>query len=144
MRVVSVLKGLSTEAASGCGTTIVCSIHQPSSQIYVSLGTLSNLFLSFFVFFFFFAFELTFDKTVLKIISIKYIQYSFDYICLLAPGGRQVYCGETGKALDFIASYGYHCPAGYNPADCQSQSPPFFLFSGYHQEDVTNRVIEIR
>ncbi|KAG0148835.1 hypothetical protein CROQUDRAFT_379935 [Cronartium quercuum f. sp. fusiforme G11] len=35
LRVINVLKGLSTNAASGCGTTIVCSIHQPSSQIYV-------------------------------------------------------------------------------------------------------------
>lgn len=34
-KVVQVLKSLSSEAPPGGGTTIVCSIHQPSSQIYV-------------------------------------------------------------------------------------------------------------
>ncbi|KAG0148836.1 hypothetical protein CROQUDRAFT_379944 [Cronartium quercuum f. sp. fusiforme G11] len=77
LRVVNVLKGLSTDAPPGCGTTIICSIHQPSSQIY----------------------------------------HAFDYICLLAPGGRQVYCGKTEEATDFIASHGLHCPPGYNFAD---------------------------
>ncbi|KAG0147174.1 hypothetical protein CROQUDRAFT_43249 [Cronartium quercuum f. sp. fusiforme G11] len=77
LRVINVLKGLSTNALPGCGTTIVCSIHQPSSQIYAA----------------------------------------FDYICLLAPGGRQVYCGKMEEATNFIASHGLHCPPGYNMAD---------------------------
>ncbi|POW17369.1 hypothetical protein PSTT_00735, partial [Puccinia striiformis] len=62
LRVVKVLKGLSTGAENGHGTTIICSIHQPNSQIY----------------------------------------HAFDYVCLLAPGGRQIYCGPTSEAVNYL------------------------------------------
>ncbi|KAH9824442.1 hypothetical protein DFH28DRAFT_1163115 [Melampsora americana] len=102
LRVVNVLKALSTNASQGCGTTIVCSIHQPSSQIY----------------------------------------HSFDYICLLALGGRQIYCGETSGAVDFIASHGLECPQGYNMADYLlevASDPPAMLLD---EANATNKASE--
>lgn len=77
MRVVKVLKALSNGTEDGRRTTVICSIHQPSSQIY----------------------------------------HSFDYVCLLASGGRQIYCGPTSQVMDQLESYGLICPAGFNPAD---------------------------
>lgn len=53
------------------------------------------------------------------LIMIFTLQHAFDYICLLAPGGRQVYCGSTSGALEMMASHGLKCPPGYNPADCK-------------------------
>ncbi|EGG11574.1 uncharacterized protein MELLADRAFT_74086 [Melampsora larici-populina 98AG31] len=102
LRVVNVLKALSINAPEGCGTTIVCSIHQPSSQIY----------------------------------------HSFDYICLLALGGRQIYCGKTLGAVDFIASHGLECPQGYNMADYLlevASDPPAMLLD---QANATNKALE--
>lgn len=102
LRVVNVLKALSTNAPAGCGTTIVCSIHQPSSQIY----------------------------------------HSFDYICLLALGGRQIYCGKTTGALDFITNHGLECPQGYNMADYLlevASDPPAMILE---QSNATNKASE--
>ncbi|KAI9600000.1 hypothetical protein KEM48_000118 [Puccinia striiformis f. sp. tritici PST-130] len=91
LRVVKVLKGLSTGAENGHGTTIICSIHQPNSQIY----------------------------------------HAFDYVCLLAPGGRQIYCGPTSEAVNYLESRGLQCPAEFNPADflleVASEPPVGFL-----------------
>ncbi|WAQ81529.1 hypothetical protein PtA15_1A871 [Puccinia triticina] len=91
LRVVNVLKGLSTGADEGHGTTIICSIHQPSSQIY----------------------------------------HAFDHVCLLAPGGRQIYCGPTSEAVGYLGSRGLKCPPEYNPADflleVASEPPVGFL-----------------
>ncbi|KAH9466369.1 hypothetical protein Pst134EB_001424 [Puccinia striiformis f. sp. tritici] len=91
LRVVKVLKGLSTGAENGHGTTIICSIHQPNSQIY----------------------------------------HAFDYVCLLAPGGRQIYCGPTSEAVNYLGSRGLQCPAEFNPADflleVASEPPVGFL-----------------
>ncbi|KNZ49396.1 hypothetical protein VP01_503g1, partial [Puccinia sorghi] len=91
VRVVKVLKALSADAPAGHGTTIICSIHQPNSQIY----------------------------------------HAFDYVCLLAPGGRQIYCGPTSQAVTYLSARGLHCPAEFNPADflleVASEPPVGFL-----------------
>ncbi|EFP77205.2 uncharacterized protein PGTG_03161 [Puccinia graminis f. sp. tritici CRL 75-36-700-3] len=91
LRVVKVLKGLSAGATNGHGTTIICSIHQPNSQIY----------------------------------------HAFDHVCLLALGGRQIYCGPTSDAVSYLGSRGLKCPAEYNPADflleVASEPPVGFL-----------------
>ncbi|CAH7671336.1 hypothetical protein BY996DRAFT_8560189 [Phakopsora pachyrhizi] len=97
LRVVNALKSLAAGALKGTATTVICSIHQPSSQIY----------------------------------------YAFDHICLLAPGGRQVYCGPTARVNSFLASHGLACPSGFNPADYLLDiafDPPESLFSPVDNE----------
>jgi len=91
LRVVKVLKALSADTTAGHGTTVICSIHQPNSQIY----------------------------------------HEFDYVCLLALGGRQIYCGPTSEAVTYLGARGLHCPAEFNPADflleVASEPPVGFL-----------------
>ncbi|MBW0485875.1 hypothetical protein O181_025590 [Austropuccinia psidii MF-1] len=77
VKIIKLLKDLTSSSHQHHGTTVICSIHQPNSQIY----------------------------------------HEFDYICLLASGGRQVYCGPTSDALPFLQSHGLECPTGFNPAD---------------------------
>ncbi|PLW11728.1 hypothetical protein PCANC_17312 [Puccinia coronata f. sp. avenae] len=105
LRVVKVLKGLSTGAADGHGTTIICSIHQPNSQIY----------------------------------------HTFDHVCLLALGGRQMYCGPTSEAVDYFASRGLHCPSEFNPADFLldvASDPPVGWFTDNCTESSHNKKSE--
>ncbi|POW23353.1 hypothetical protein PSHT_00303 [Puccinia striiformis] len=84
-------QGIVNWSRNGHGTTIICSIHQPNSQIY----------------------------------------HAFDYVCLLAPGGRQIYCGPTSEAVNYLGSRGLQCPAEFNPADflleVASEPPVGFL-----------------
>lgn len=86
LRVIEVLRNLA-QGSSGTDnetsslkqprTTIIATIHQPSSRIY----------------------------------------HSFDLVCVLAEGGRQLYFGPAAKAEATFADQGFLLPAGFNMAD---------------------------
>ena len=41
----------------------------------------------------------------------------FHNILLLGPGGKTVYQGTVGDAVEYFSSLGFHTPANVNPAD---------------------------
>ncbi|GAA95173.1 uncharacterized protein L969DRAFT_53338 [Mixia osmundae IAM 14324] len=76
-RVVEMLHNLSQGDDQVGRTTVIISIHQPSSRIF----------------------------------------QLFDYISLLAVGGRQIYFGPAQASMKHFADLGMPCAVNYNPAD---------------------------
>ena len=91
--VVEVLRTLASQ-----GRTVICTIHQPSSQI-VQL----------------------FDKVIVTCdlyhhgFLIPY--HSYHIKVLLMAEGRTAYLGDVNNANNFLDSCGFPCPINFNPAD---------------------------
>lgn len=119
------------------GRTIVCTIHQPNSQIFAKLDRLILLANGRIVGYLFYPFFLSLHLlscSASQLLASSVILHpcpplhNFLFFFRFSCAVSQVYCGPAATAVEYFESIGYPCPPRTNPADHFSKLGFLLLF----------------